>query len=224
GTGTEGLRRARARRPDLVLLDIMLPDLTGLEVCRQIKADASLHGVAVVLLTARGEEIDRVVGFEIGADDYVVKPFSVRELMLRIGAILRRARASESSGAAAPMSPRARWIRTCSACGRSWGRSATTSRRSAVSGIASWARSGKRRLEGGADELADLGAGAAGASGHPGEALPDRPRLDHPVRLRRLRLRAGGDRAGRPGAYPRRSDGARPPRRDAGLRRAPRGR
>src|SRR5690554_2823805 len=93
GTGTEGLRRARARRPDLVLLDIMLPDLTGLEVCRQIKADASLHGVAVVLLTARGEEIDRVVGFEIGADDYVVKPFSVRELMLRIGAILRRASA-----------------------------------------------------------------------------------------------------------------------------------
>ncbi len=93
GTGSEGLRRARARKPHLVLLDIMLPDLTGLEVCRQIKGDPALHGVAVVLLTARGEEIDRVVGFEIGADDYVVKPFSVRELMLRIGAILRRASA-----------------------------------------------------------------------------------------------------------------------------------
>jgi two-component system phosphate regulon response regulator PhoB len=98
-TGAEGLRRARARKPDLVLLDIMLPDVTGLDVCRQIKADAALHGVAVVLLTARGEEIDRVVGFEIGADDYVVKPFSVRELILRIGAILRR---SSSEGEATP--------------------------------------------------------------------------------------------------------------------------
>lgn len=92
-TGSEGLRLARARKPDLVLLDIMLPDVTGLDVCRQIKADPALQGVAVVLLTARGEEIDRVVGFEIGADDYVVKPFSVRELMLRINAILRRSSA-----------------------------------------------------------------------------------------------------------------------------------
>lgn len=92
-TGAEGLRCARERKPDLVLLDIMLPDLTGLDVCRQIKSDSALQGVAVVMLTARGEEIDRVVGFEIGADDYVVKPFSVRELVLRIGAILRRASA-----------------------------------------------------------------------------------------------------------------------------------
>jgi two-component system, OmpR family, phosphate regulon response regulator PhoB len=90
-TGAEGLRKARARKPDIVLLDIMLPDVTGLDVCRQLKADPSLQGVAVVMLTARGEEIDRVVGFEMGADDYVVKPFSVRELVLRIGAILRRA-------------------------------------------------------------------------------------------------------------------------------------
>lgn len=89
-TGSEGLRRARERKPDLVLLDIMLPDITGLDVCRQLKADPATQGVAVVLLTARGEEIDRVVGFEIGADDYVVKPFSVRELTLRINAILRR--------------------------------------------------------------------------------------------------------------------------------------
>lgn len=92
-TGAEGLRHARERKPDLVLLDIMLPDSTGLDVCRQIKSDPTLQGVAIVMLTARGEEIDRVVGFEIGADDYVVKPFSVRELILRIGAILRRAHA-----------------------------------------------------------------------------------------------------------------------------------
>jgi two-component system phosphate regulon response regulator PhoB len=89
-TGSEGLRRARERKPDLALLDIMLPDISGLDVCRQLKADPNLQGVAVVMLTARGEEIDRVVGFEIGADDYVVKPFSVRELTLRINAILRR--------------------------------------------------------------------------------------------------------------------------------------
>jgi two-component system phosphate regulon response regulator PhoB len=98
-TGSEGLRRARERKPDLVLLDIMLPDITGLDVCRQLKADPNMQGVAVVMLTARGEEIDRVVGFEIGADDYVVKPFSVRELTLRINAILRRATTTEGEGA-----------------------------------------------------------------------------------------------------------------------------
>lgn len=92
-TGAEGVRLARERKPDLILLDIMLPDFSGLDVCRQIKSDPALKGVAIVMLTARGEEIDRVVGFEIGADDYVVKPFSVRELMLRVGAILRRAHA-----------------------------------------------------------------------------------------------------------------------------------
>jgi two-component system phosphate regulon response regulator PhoB len=89
-SGRDGLKLAREQKPDLVLLDLMLPDLAGTEVCRQLKEDASTKGTAVVMLTARGEEIDRVVGFELGADDYVVKPFSVRELLLRIQAVLRR--------------------------------------------------------------------------------------------------------------------------------------
>jgi two-component system phosphate regulon response regulator PhoB len=88
--GAEGLRFAREQRPDLVLLDLMLPDVPGTEVCKQLKESPATRGVPVMMLTAKGEEIDRVVGFELGADDYVVKPFSVRELLLRIQAILRR--------------------------------------------------------------------------------------------------------------------------------------
>jgi two-component system phosphate regulon response regulator PhoB len=90
--GLDGLRRAREQRPDLVLLDLMLPDLPGTEVCRQLRASADTRDVPVLMLTAKHEEIDRVVGFEVGADDYVTKPFSIRELVLRIGAILRRGR------------------------------------------------------------------------------------------------------------------------------------
>ncbi len=89
--GSDGLRLARERRPELILLDLMLPDLTGTDVCKSLKRDAATRGIPVLMLTAKGEEIDRVVGFELGAEDYVVKPFSVRELMLRIRAILRRA-------------------------------------------------------------------------------------------------------------------------------------
>src|SRR5436190_20624146 len=88
--GREGLRIAAAKTPDLVLLDLMLPDLQGVEVCRQLKADPKTRTTPVIILTARGEEVDRVVGFEIGADDYVTKPFSVRELVLRARAVLRR--------------------------------------------------------------------------------------------------------------------------------------
>ncbi len=99
GRGDEGLRLAREKKPDLVLLDLMLPDMSGTEVCRQLKTDPATKGAQVIILTAKGEEIDRVVGFELGADDYVVKPFSVRELSLRIQAILRR-----SSGEPEPQS------------------------------------------------------------------------------------------------------------------------
>ncbi|HRG97960.1 MAG TPA: response regulator transcription factor [Polyangiaceae bacterium] len=99
GRGDDGLRAAREKKPDLVLLDLMLPDMSGTEVCRQIKADPALRGTQVVILTAKGEEIDRVVGFELGADDYVVKPFSVRELLLRIQAILRRGSPEPTVGA-----------------------------------------------------------------------------------------------------------------------------
>lgn len=88
--GWEGLSLAREQRPDLVVLDLMLPDVSGTEVCRAIKDDPSTRAMPVVMLTARGEEIDRVVGFELGADDYITKPFSVRELVLRIRAVLRR--------------------------------------------------------------------------------------------------------------------------------------
>ena len=92
-TGAQALELAvQSPVPDLVLLDLMLPDMSGTEVCRRLRADGRTAKVPVVMLTAKGEEIDRVVGFEVGADDYVVKPFSVRELLLRIGAVLRRAR------------------------------------------------------------------------------------------------------------------------------------
>jgi two-component system phosphate regulon response regulator PhoB len=74
------------------LLDLMLPDMPGTEVCKTLKKAEATQNIAVVMLTAKGEEIDRVVGFELGADDYVVKPFSVRELLLRIDAVLRRRR------------------------------------------------------------------------------------------------------------------------------------
>ena len=86
----DGLRLAREHHPDLVVLDLMLPDLAGTEVCKVLKRDPSTRGIPIIMLTAKGEEIDRVLGFELGADDYVVKPFSVREFMLRIQAILRR--------------------------------------------------------------------------------------------------------------------------------------
>lgn len=80
--------------PDLVLLDVMLPDLSGIEICRHLRMSERTRHVPVLMLTAKGEEIDRVVGFEVGADDYVVKPFSVRELMLRVRAIMRRSELS----------------------------------------------------------------------------------------------------------------------------------
>jgi two-component system, OmpR family, phosphate regulon response regulator PhoB len=90
--GTEGLRLAREKRPDMVLLDLMLPDLGGTEVCKALRLDPQTRSIPVLILTAKGEEIDRVVGFELGADDYVTKPFSMCELLLRIQAILRRGR------------------------------------------------------------------------------------------------------------------------------------
>ena len=90
GTGLEGLETARRELPDLMLLDLMLPGMMGTEVCSALRHSDKTRGIPVLMLTARGDEIDRVVGFEMGADDYIVKPFSMRELMLRIRAILRR--------------------------------------------------------------------------------------------------------------------------------------
>lgn len=88
--GHAGLKLAREKRPDVVLLDLMLPDLPGTEVCRTLKQEAATRDAQIIMVTAKGEEIDRVVGFELGADDYVTKPFSVRELLLRVQAVLRR--------------------------------------------------------------------------------------------------------------------------------------
>lgn len=88
--GADGLRLLREREPDLVLLDLMLPDMPGTEVCRSIKDNPATRTLPVVMLTARGEEIDRVVGFEIGADDYITKPFGMNELLARVRANLRR--------------------------------------------------------------------------------------------------------------------------------------
>jgi two-component system phosphate regulon response regulator PhoB len=90
GSGEVALRLARHRTPDLMLLDLMLPDISGKEVCRRLRVDPQLKDVPVVMLTARSDEPDRVAGFEAGADDYVTKPFSVRELVLRVQAVLKR--------------------------------------------------------------------------------------------------------------------------------------
>jgi two-component system phosphate regulon response regulator PhoB len=107
--GTAGLDAVQHFAPDVVLLDLMLPDIPGTEVCRRIRGDTNARQPAVMMLTAKGEEIDRVVGFELGADDYVVKPFSVRELVLRVGAILRARRPpAPAAAAAAPAAPHRR--------------------------------------------------------------------------------------------------------------------
>jgi DNA-binding response OmpR family regulator len=90
-TGTEALGQARATRPDVVVLDWMLPGLDGLEVCRALRADAATAGTPIIMLTARADESDRVAGLELGADDYVTKPFSPKELVARVKAQLRRA-------------------------------------------------------------------------------------------------------------------------------------
>lgn len=87
--GEAALGAVRSFAPDLILLDLMLPDMSGLDICRTVRSWPESSQPSIIMVTARGQEIDRVVGFEVGADDYVVKPFSVRELMLRIEARLR---------------------------------------------------------------------------------------------------------------------------------------
>jgi len=104
-TGVEALEKVRQRVPDLVVLDLMLPDIPGTEVCRQIKASPRTRHVPVLMLTARTDEVDRVVGFEVGADDFVTKPFSVRELVLRIRAILRRGGGADADQAREQVGP-----------------------------------------------------------------------------------------------------------------------
>ena len=88
--GASGLRQARAELPALIILDLMLPKMPGLEVCKVLKGETATRHIPIIMLTAKAEEIDRIVGLEVGADDYVTKPFSPREIVLRMKAILRR--------------------------------------------------------------------------------------------------------------------------------------
>ena len=102
--GASGLQRAREDRPDFIVLDLMLPKLSGLEVCKILKSDTATSHTPILMLTARAEEIDRIVGLEVGADDYVTKPFSPREVVLRIRAIFRRGEKADESLKAGPIS------------------------------------------------------------------------------------------------------------------------
>lgn len=95
--GASGLQKARDDRPDFIILDLMLPKMSGLEVCKILKSDTATSAIPILMLTAKAEEIDRIVGLEFGADDYVTKPFSPREVMLRIRAVLRRGEKPEET-------------------------------------------------------------------------------------------------------------------------------
>ena len=90
GKGIKGLEDIKIIKPDVLILDLMLPDISGLEICRKIKADDQLKNISIIMLTAKGDEVDRIVGFELGADDYVTKPFSIRELILRVKVIQKK--------------------------------------------------------------------------------------------------------------------------------------
>lgn len=96
--GAAALEKARTQAPALVILDLMLPKMSGLEVCKVLKSDAATRHIPVIMLTAKAEEVDRIVGLEFGADDYVTKPFSPREVILRVNAILRRGTAPLADG------------------------------------------------------------------------------------------------------------------------------
>ncbi|HHH11990.1 MAG TPA: response regulator transcription factor, partial [Sorangium sp.] len=104
-TGQRALDALDEQLPDLVLLDLMLPDMSGNDVCRRLRSQPRTRAVPVMMLTAKAAEIDRVVGFEVGTDDYVTKPFSMRELLLRIRALLRRAQPSEPASQQLTLGP-----------------------------------------------------------------------------------------------------------------------
>ena len=95
--GQDGIRKARSFEPDVILLDLMLPVIDGLEVCRQLRADVKTQRIRILMLTARSEEVDEIVGFNMGADDYVTKPFKIKPLIHRIKALLRREGMEKSS-------------------------------------------------------------------------------------------------------------------------------
>lgn len=96
-TGNEALKAVAKKPPDLIVLDLMLPELDGMEVCKLLRRDSATARIPILMLTAKAEEIDRVLGFELGADDYVTKPFSPRELVLRVKSLLRRSQSPEET-------------------------------------------------------------------------------------------------------------------------------
>lgn len=96
-SGEDALRQVQAAPPDLILLDLMMPAMDGLEVCRRLRRDPATATLPVVMLTAKGDEVDRVLGLELGADDYIVKPFSPKELLARVRAVLRRSRPAQGT-------------------------------------------------------------------------------------------------------------------------------
>ena len=91
-SGKEAIEAVHNKKPDLLILDLMLPDISGLDVCKEIRNKSNNEDIFILMLTAKGEEVDRIVGFELGADDYLVKPFSLRELSLRVSSLLKRSR------------------------------------------------------------------------------------------------------------------------------------
>src|SRR4026209_1516824 len=95
--GAAGLRLAREESPALIILDLMLPRMPGLEICKVLKTDVSTSQIPIIMLTAKAEEVDRIVGLELGADDYITKPFSPRELVLRVKSVIRRAAGAAES-------------------------------------------------------------------------------------------------------------------------------
>ena len=95
--GEKCLTSVKKNKPDLIILDLMLPGINGLDVCREIRSEEETNDVSIIMLTAKGEEIDRIVGFELGADDYVTKPFSVRELILRVKVLLKKRSDNQSA-------------------------------------------------------------------------------------------------------------------------------
>src|ERR1035441_1660637 len=94
--GAQAIKKARAASPSLIVLDLMLPEIDGLEVCKMLRRDPATAPIPIIMLTAKAAEVDRIVGLEIGADDYVTKPFSPRELVLRINKVLRRGQADKA--------------------------------------------------------------------------------------------------------------------------------
>jgi two-component system phosphate regulon response regulator PhoB len=101
--GPSGLERARGEHPNLIILDLMLPEMDGKDICRSLKANPLTQSIPILMLTAKAEEVDRIVGFELGADDYVTKPFSPKELVLRVKAILRRKEVPQEGEQIIPM-------------------------------------------------------------------------------------------------------------------------